>query len=43
MAETKEENDASIVAAIKARNIESVRRLLENGELELNVSVSLFV
>ena len=41
MAETKEEKGASIVAAIKEGNIESVRSSLEAGELELNVSVSL--
>ena len=41
MAETKEEKETSIVAAIKEGNIESVRSSLEAGELELNVSVSL--
>ena len=40
MAETKEEKKALIVAAIKEGNIESVRSALEDGELELNVSVS---
>ena len=38
MAETKVGKEASIVAAIKAGNIDSVRTSLESGELNASVS-----
>jgi hypothetical protein len=40
MAETKEK-EASIVAAIKAQNIDDIRTFLDNGELVVSASVSL--